>query len=110
MAYISITGLRVKSIWYWPRFAWHAVRSMGQARRAEGCLSAGARSMDGVQHTMSVWTDRKAMLNFMMFGPHRHAMRDFRKIATGSTYGFEADHAPDWNEAKRLWREHGKAY
>ena len=110
MPYISVTGLRVKSFWHWPRFAWHAVRSMGQARQAEGCLSAAARTMDGVQHTMSVWTDRKAMLNFMMRGSHRKAMRDFRNIATGSTYGFEAERAPDWAEAQRLWREHGKTY
>lgn len=110
MPYISITGLRVKSFWHWPRFAWHAVRSMTQAQKAEGCLQANAKSIAGVQHTLSVWVDRKAMVNFMMRGAHREAMGDFRKIAEGSTYGYESDVIPDWAEAQRLWKERGKTY
>lgn len=110
MAYVSITGLKVKSIWNWPRFAWHAVRSMTQARKAEGCLRAEAKAIQGVQHTLSVWVDRKSMMNFMMAGAHREAMRDFRKIAEGSTFGFETETVPDWPEARRLWLEKGRAY
>lgn len=110
MPYVSITGLKVKSFWHWPRFAWHAVRSMTQARKAEGCLRAEARTIKGVQHTLSVWVDRNAMRNFMMAGAHRHAMRDFRKIAEGSTYGYEAEIAPDWPEARQIWLEKGRVY
>lgn len=110
MPYVSITGLRVKSFWSWPRFAWHAVRSMQQAQQAEGCLQASAKAMDGVQHTLSVWVDRDAMRQFMMRGAHREAMRDFRKIAVGSTFGYESDIIPDWHEAQRLWKENGRTY
>lgn len=83
---------------------------MTQVRTAEGCLRAEAKTIAGVQHTLSVWVDRKAMLNFMMVGAHRDAMRDFRKMAEGSTYGFEAETVPDWQEARRLWQEKGRAY
>ena len=110
LPYVSITGLRVRSFWHWPRFAWHAVRSMMQARKADGCLRAEAKSIAGVQHTLSVWTDKNAMRAFMMNGAHREAMRDFRKIADGSTYGYESEQGPDWREAHRLWTVHGKSY
>jgi len=83
---------------------------MQQARHAEGCLRAEAKTIAGVQHTLSVWTDKNAMRSFMMSGPHREAMRDFRKIAEGSTYGFESEEEPDWREAHRLWTIYGKIY
>lgn len=102
MPYVSITGLRVKALWRWPQFSWHAVRSMTQAKRAEGCIHAEARRIDGVQHTLSVWVNRQSMLQFMM--------RAFRLIAVGSTHGYETDHVPDWVEAQRLWRDNGKVY
>ena len=83
---------------------------MRQARQAEGCLRAEAKSIDGVQHTLSVWTSESAMRAFMMTGAHRQAMKAFRSIATGSTIGYEADSVPDWETARRIWVERGKAY
>ncbi len=110
MPYVSITGLRVKSIWRVPQFLWHALSSMRQARRAPGVLFAEARSIDGVQHTLSVWRSREDMRAFMSTGAHLAAMKDFRRFATGSTCGFEAEHPPSWDEAIAYWREHGRAY
>jgi quinol monooxygenase YgiN len=108
LAHVSITGLRLKSRWHAPRFWWHALRSMAQARRTPGCLSAEARSVDGVQHTLSVWQDRAALRDFMSSDAHRGAMKDFRRIATGRTLGYENDSAPDWSKALRLLRENGR--
>ncbi len=53
--YVSITGLRLNHWRHWPRFAWHASRSMKQARAAEGCLSAEARSIGGMFYTVGLW-------------------------------------------------------
>jgi quinol monooxygenase YgiN len=81
---------------------------MAQARRTPGCLSAEARSVGGVQHTLSVWQDRAALRAFMSSAAHRGAMKDFRRIATGRTFGYESDSAPDWSEALRLLQEKGR--
>jgi hypothetical protein len=109
MVYVSITGLTLRNPWHLPRFWWHAIRSMAQARAASGCLMAEARTVGAVHHTLSVWQDRVALRSFMTSGAHLAAMRDFRRIATGRTFGYDADRAPDWPEALDLWRCHGRA-
>lgn len=112
MAYVSITGLRLKGMFSGPRFVWHALASMNQARRAPGNLRADARSINGVQHTLTVWEDKAAMRRFMLSGAHKQAMRAFPAIATGSTYGFETDDdvALGWDEVHALWLERGVDY
>ena len=105
--YISITGLQLKRFWHAPVFWVHAMRSMAQARAAVGNIRAEARTINGVHHTLSVWTDRAAMRAFMVSGHHAAAMRQFPKIATGKTLGFTSAEIPDWPEVHRLWRERG---
>ena len=48
------------------------------------------------------------MLEFMRSGAHLKAMKAFHKIATGRTYGFEAEQLPTWPEAMALLKEKGK--
>lgn len=110
MPYVSITGLRVRSPLQSIPFWWHAIRSMMQAQAAEGNLKAEARAIDGVQHTLTVWTDKAAMRRFMTSGAHARAMRSFRSIATGSTFGFDSETVPDWSEVHALWEERGVEY
>jgi len=106
--YVSITGLRVRAIWHLPRFWRYAIASMQQAQAASGCVSAGARTINGVHHTRSVWTSREAMRDFLHSGPHLAAMQDFHKIATGKTLGFEATEVPDWSQVHQLWLDRGR--
>lgn len=106
--YVSITGLRLRASWHAPRFWWHAVRSMKQARLAPGNISAETRTINGVHHTVSVWRDRKSMLDYLRSGAHREAMRIFPGIATGKTFGFLADQAPDWNGVHVIWQNRGR--
>ncbi len=106
--YVSITGLRLKRRRFAPRFWWHALRSMAQARRAAGNLRVDARTIGGVHHTLSVWTDEPAMRTFLVAGAHLQAMRAFRSIATGKTLGFTTTQVPDWETVRDLWARTGK--
>ena len=106
--YISITGLKLKGPLSVPRFWWHALRSMAQAKAAPGNISADARLIDGVHHTLTVWTDRAAMLTYLRGGAHLKAMRVFHDIATGAVTGYEADTAPNWEDLPAIWRERGR--
>jgi hypothetical protein len=108
MAYISITGLRLNHAIHAPRFWWHAIRSMVQAKSAPGNISAETRTINGVHHTVSVWQDREAMRNYLGAGAHIKAMRVYKKIATGKVLGFEADAPPHWDEAHKLWLSKGR--
>ncbi len=108
--YVSITGLRMKSPWHALRFWWHAVPSMVQAQRTPGCLSASARRINGIQHTLTVWEDERAMRRFLYRGAHGRAIRAFQSIGTGKTFGYATDRIPDWSEVHGLWRAHGRNY
>lgn len=108
MVYVAITGFRTKSTWHMPRFWWHAAASMRQASVADGNLSAEARAIDGVQHTLSVWRDRQAMLAYRNSGAHRNAMRAHTSLGSGYAFGFESDRIPDWRAVHDLWRAEGE--
>lgn len=106
--YVSITGLQVRRVWHIPSFWLHAMRSMAQARNAHGNISADARTIDGVHHTLSVWTDKDAMRAYLTAGPHLEAMRLFPNIATGKVVGYLAKQSPDWSEVHAIWQERGR--
>ena len=108
--YVSITGLRLNRPWHAAAFFWHAIRSFRQARRAAGNLRAETGTINGVHHTLTVWESEAAMRDFIRSGAHRQAMRAFRTIASGKTFGFEATEIPDWNAVHRLWAERGREY
>ena len=106
--YVSITGLRLKGWRHAPLFWWLALRSFRQARKAPGNLGVEARMIDGVHHTMSVWTDQSAMRDYLVRGPHMAAMKSFHAIATGAVLGFTAEQPPPWCAVHALWLERGR--
>ncbi|MEM8916831.1 MAG: DUF3291 domain-containing protein, partial [Pseudomonadota bacterium] len=103
MVYVSITGLKLKYPWSGVRFFWHASQSMGQAKSVDGNISAEARTINGVHHTLSVWRDKASMRAFLYSGAHGNAVKAFRSFATGMTFGFEAEKPPSWDEVHQLW-------
>ena len=106
--YVSITGLQLKKVWHAPTFWRHAAASMLQAKSDDGCLSADARTINGVHHTLTVWTSRKAMLGYLSEGAHFKAMKAFKSFATGKVYGFETAKVPEWPIAHTLWLDKGR--
>jgi hypothetical protein len=101
--YVSITGFRLSSWRYWPRFWWHTARSIAQARRAYGNLRVDARVVNGVYHTLTIWTDEHAMRAFLADGAHLRAMKIYRSIGSGRTLGFTAEEPPAWEAALQRW-------
>lgn len=106
--YVSITGLTLKHPRHRLRFWWHAVRSMTQARSAEGNISAETRTINGVHHTLSVWRDEASMRAYLVKGAHLRAMKVFRSIATGKTVGFATEDPPGWDAVHDLWKTQGR--
>ena len=108
MIYVSITGLRLRGVRHFPRFWWHAIRAMAQARRADGNLSVEARTINGVHHTLSVWRNEAAMRAYLTTGAHLRAMKAFRSMAEGRTLGYVAAQPPAWEDVHQLWRTKGR--
>ena len=108
--YVSVTGLEVKSIFYFPLFARHAAPSKMQADAAEGNVSSQTTARGYVQHTLTVWKDKKSMLRYLISGAHLQAMNAADSMSRpGGTkvYGYYSDTIPTWDEALALWEEHG---
>eukprot|EP00546_Thalassionema_frauenfeldii_P012316 CAMPEP_0178925146 /NCGR_PEP_ID=MMETSP0786-20121207/17740_1 /TAXON_ID=186022 /ORGANISM="Thalassionema frauenfeldii, Strain CCMP 1798" /LENGTH=113 /DNA_ID=CAMNT_0020599975 /DNA_START=74 /DNA_END=411 /DNA_ORIENTATION=- len=107
--YVSITGLRLRSIWHYPQFGYHAMCSKQQAEKALGNLSTQTTSANGIQHTLTVWKDRDSMIKFMASGAHAKAMKITSDVASFiRVYGYETDKVPTWEEAIAIWAEKGR--
>ena len=81
---------------------------MRQAQKAPGNISASARTIKGVHHTLSVWADEASMRQYLISGDHLKAMKIFSQIATGKTCGYLTATVPDWDEARDIWEAKGR--
>jgi hypothetical protein len=108
--YVSITGLIPKSIWMTFQFWRHAIPSKMQADSAPGILFSEVKRIGKVQHTLTAWESKDHMKAYIHSGAHLEAMKAFRRIATGKTFGFETDRLPEWSEVHELWLKNGKEY
>jgi hypothetical protein len=108
--YVSITGLIPKSLWTTFRFWRHAIPSRIQANSAAGILFSDVKKINGIQHTLTAWESKEHMKSYIHTGAHLEAIKVFRKIAVGKTFGFETDRLPEWSEVHELWLKNGKEY
>ncbi|MEL7098329.1 MAG: hypothetical protein AAGM84_05815 [Pseudomonadota bacterium] len=97
--YISVTGLRLNTVLSLPVFWRYTLPAMVAARRAPGNLSADARKVGAVHHTLSTWESRAHMRAYLRSPSHARAMPRFAKIATGRVVGWDAAARPEWDEA-----------
>ncbi len=72
---VSITRLRLRSVWYLLPFFFHTTRAHKQAEAAAGCLGVKVRKTSGLAFwTLTVWDSDASLRAFMTTGPHRTAM------------------------------------
>lgn len=108
--YVSITGLRAKGLLGFLSFIRHAIPSKVQAESAPGVLHVSVKRVNGIQHTLTAWESEAHMRRFVYSGPHKQAIRVFRKIATGKTLGYVTRVLPLWSEVHEIWRTQGREY
>jgi hypothetical protein len=100
--YVSITGLRPKNIWSIFKFWRHAIPSKIQADSAPGILYSDVKKINQIQHTLTAWETKEHMMSYIHSGSHLKALKDFKKIAVGKTFGFETNQIPSWDEVHEL--------
>ena len=109
---VSITRLRVRSIWYLPLFLLHAMRTSAQAQKAEGVLGAQTRfEKNNVVWTKTVWQDEALMKKYRGSGAHQAAMRLLSEMCSeASVTRWTQDTAdlPTWEEAHRRMLTEGR--
>jgi antibiotic biosynthesis monooxygenase len=114
--FISVTRLRIRSLWFLPGFISYALRSSNQARSAAGDLGVELlRDARNTYWTCTAWQDEAAMRAFMMAEPHRSAMSKLAEWCNeASVVHWTQDTADlsdwqaDWIEAHRRMATEGR--
>ena len=113
MPFVSVTRLRVRSMFYLPQFLVHALRSSRQAQHAAGFL--GGRLMREARNafwTVTVWSDAKNMEAYRTAGAHRDAMPKLLHWcdeASVAHWTQDSSAVPQWAEAHERMAENGRA-
>ncbi len=108
--YVSITGLKPKNFLATFFFWMHAIPSKMQADTAPGLLFSGVKKINGIQHTLTAWETKEHMKKYIYSGSHLKAIKAFKKIAEGKTFGYESSRLPTWDEVHDLWKKNGIEY
>jgi hypothetical protein len=112
MAIISVTRLRVRSIFYIIPFIWNVFLSTRQLKRATGFLGGRLhRDVNFAFWTMTAWESEKDMLNYRGSGSHRQVMPKLLKWCDeASVVRWETEEVqlPDWKGAFQLMTEKGR--
>ena len=106
--YISITGLKPKNFFTTIRFFIFTIPAFRAAQRSEGNLFCESIKKDSYYHTITAWKNRGMMMKYLTGKAHSKAMKNFSLIGTGSTYGYEGNQIPSWEEAIISWKENFK--
>ena len=113
MVFVSLTRLRIRSMWFMPGFGWHAMRSNSQVKRAQGFLRGGLLpDRERTFWTMTMWDSQESMRAFLLTGAHKKAMPkllDWCDEASVAHWEQEDEALPSWEEADRRMRESGRA-
>jgi hypothetical protein len=107
---ITITSLRLRSLWQFFRLSWFGFKIYQKAKGQKGNLLMHNTGFGYMHYTLSAWENEEAMRAFAYHGSiHTDAMKESRKLSTEiKTYTYQAEQVPDWKTAKRLVAEKGK--
>jgi hypothetical protein len=112
MAFVSVTRLRIRAVWFMPRFALHAVRSLNQCKRANGFLDGSLLPDRKLAFwTMTLWRDQASMRGYMAGGAHLKAMPKLMEWCDEASvvhWTQEESTPPSWEEADRRMRTQGR--
>jgi hypothetical protein len=112
MPVISVTRLRVRSLYYLPSFVYTAIRIAAQAKDAPGSLGVKVfRDRRNTFWTSTSWESEAAMKAFMLAPPHGPAMRKLMEWCDeAAVVHWTQDSAdlPSWTEAHQRMQTDGR--
>ncbi|WP_263373443.1 DUF3291 domain-containing protein [Granulicella aggregans] len=113
MVFVSLTRLRVRSVWFMPGFFLYAIRSERQVRGAAGFLTGALLpDRDKTFWTMTAWDSEASMRAYMISGAHKAAMPKLLHWCDEASVAHwmqEADTLPSWEQADERMRTEGRA-
>lgn len=112
MPLISVTRLRIRSVFYLPQFIWYAFKSQRQAERSKGFLGGRLmRDKGNAFWTLTAWVDAAAMRAYRGTGAHLKAMPkllDWCDEASVANWEQQGAGLPTWAEAHSRMTAEGR--
>mgnify|MGYP000418242696 CR=1 FL=1 len=100
---ITITSIRLRSVWYFFKLSWHGLKISLQARKALGFVKLKNTGFGYLHYTITAWESKELMQQAMREGAHGEAMKESAALATEiRTYTYESDEFPSWKVAKEM--------
>jgi Domain of unknown function (DUF3291) len=107
--YVTITSLKLKSLWGFFRLSLNGLKISNQANREKGFVSIKSSGFGYLHYTITLWQTEGDLKRFAYSGAHKEAMKQSASLAQEiRTFTFAANELPNWKEAKKLLMEKGK--
>jgi hypothetical protein len=108
---ISLTYLKLKSIWKFFPLSYNAMHIVRQTRAQEGFVKMKSMGFGYHHYTLSVWDGEKDLKEFSRSGAHLRAMKKSNSLASEiRIYTYHDEKIPSWKEVKAILREKGKVF
>ena len=112
MAFVSITRLRIRSLWFLPQFFLQTQRTISQVKNAGGFLGGSLLPDRRLTFwTMTLWRDQQDMRAYIVSGPHLKAMPRLLEWCDQASivHWTQADDVPpSWSTADLRMRTEGR--
>jgi hypothetical protein len=113
MTFVSLTRLRLRSVWYLPAFMIHAMRSSNQlAKRSKFIKGKTLLDRHLVFWTLTLWHNEADMRAYRNMDAHKKAMPKLQHWcdeASVAHWTQEGNEFPSWTEAWERMRSSGRA-
>lgn len=105
---ITITSLRLKSIWHFFKFSLLGMRVLEQLKHSKR-IKQRTVGFWRVHYTMTLWNDEQEMRDFARQSHHLASMKRSREVADEiRILTYDGDRLPTWKEAISLLRSKGR--
>lgn len=106
---VTVTSIKLKSVWYYFRLTMFGYKIVKQLKHENGFLKMKNTGFGYDHYTISVWESEEDLKRFARRGAHSEAMKQTKKIASEvRTYTYTTELLPGWSEVKNLLNEKGK--
>jgi hypothetical protein len=100
---ITITSIRLRSVWYFFKLSWHGLKISLQVRKVPGFIKLKNTGFGYLHYTISAWESKELMQQAMREGAHGKAIKKSAGLATEIvSYTYESEEFPSWKVAKDL--------
>ena len=108
---VTLTSLRLRSLWGFFRLSWNGLKISLQARKSPGFVAMKNTGSGYLHYTMSLWENEKDAKAFAHSGAHLQALKSGSTLASEiRILTYASDSLPSWREAKNMIAEKGRAF